>query len=186
MPSFASYLQRLSTINGLGTGHPVQWLFYPGMLFSSRDKWWGDFQFRPLPHEGMDICWYRRSPHDRTLLCFTPEIRVPAMEDGILVNVCDDFLGRTLVVEKPFQTPQDHRVVMVYAHVVPEPELALQDRIKAGQIIARVCDTKKNPLLPPHLHLSCFELFTPAADADLTWTLFTDPDKINMILPQFL
>jgi len=56
MSKFSDYLESISQVNGLangmGNGQKVQWLFYCGMLFSSKDKWWGDFKFRHSAHEG--------------------------------------------------------------------------------------------------------------------------------------
>jgi hypothetical protein len=31
------------------------WVFCHGMLFSSPDKWWGDYSQRDYPHEGVDL-----------------------------------------------------------------------------------------------------------------------------------
>ena len=107
MKRFPDYLAALSRVNGLGQA--VQWLFYPGMLFSSRDKWWGDFGIRSSAHEGIDITYYRTL--QGRICCFDDAILVPAMEDGRIINICDDFLGRTLVVDPEKESSGGTRAV---------------------------------------------------------------------------
>jgi hypothetical protein len=185
MTKFKNYLKAISQLNELGNGFNIQWLFYCGMLFSSRDKWWGDWRYRSTPHEGMDICWYRSSA-EKKINCFDPEIKIPAMDKGIILNICDDFLGQTIVVEQTdFQTAT-HFVLYTYAHIIPETNLKKGDTINSSQVIAKVCDTRKNPDLPPHLHFSCFEVPISFHGKTLDWNLFCDPQKTNIIHPFFL
>ena len=49
----------LITSNGLDRNGFHQWAFYPGMLFRSEAKWWGDWGIRTRPHEGLDLCLYQ-------------------------------------------------------------------------------------------------------------------------------
>ena len=98
MSKFSDYLEAISMINDLGNASSsanaskVQWLFHSGMLFSSKDKWWGDFGCRHSAHEGIDITFYRT--HKNKTFCFDDSIKIPAMDDGIILNICDDFLRR--------------------------------------------------------------------------------------------
>lgn len=99
MKKFNYYLNTLSQLNKLGKGTPVQWHFHCGMLFLTKDKWWGDFKIRNTIHEGIDITYYKTvSGHWRQLDVTT---LVPAMESGIVLNICGDFLGQTIVTQ-PF------------------------------------------------------------------------------------
>ncbi|MFO7748642.1 MAG: hypothetical protein R6V54_00975 [Desulfobacteraceae bacterium] len=98
------YLDALARCNNLvdtenigDTGDTLEWCFYPGMLLGSRAKWWADFGVRHAAHEGLDICMYRTSGGEIARL--SPSTRIPAMEGGVVVNVCGDFLGRTVVVQ---------------------------------------------------------------------------------------
>jgi len=185
MSKFFDYLETLSQINGLnrepGKGQKIQWLFHCGMLFSSIDKWWGDFQFRKTVHEGIDITYFRMHPND--LNHFDPSVLVPAMDDGKILNVCSDFLGRTLVVEHKCPTLFNRHVVFVYAHIEPDKRIKTGDCIKKNEVIARVCDTHKNPQLPPHLHFSCFEISRQIPPEHLNWQLFSKGLEVNMIHP---
>ena len=184
MKKFPEYLAALSRVNGLGKGQPVQWLFHCGMLFSSQDKWWGDFGVRSSVHEGIDITYYRTRPGE--MCCFDDTIAVPAMEDGRVINICDDFLGRTLVVDLEREDLAASRVIFTYAHILPESRLLIGHRIKKNDIIARICDTRKNPQLPPHLHFSCFEVEKGVLPEDLNWNLFSKSTSIAPIHPVFL
>lgn len=184
MRRFSDFLSAISQVNGLGNGGKVDWLFHCGMLFSSREKWWGDFGFRHSVHEGIDITYFRTP--QKQLQCFDDSIRIPAMEDGILINICDDFLGQTLVVEHGSTRDSNRQILFAYAHIIPEPHMKKGRIIKKQELIARVCDTRKNPLLPPHLHFSCFEVGQTVPCEHLDWTLFSNNFKANPIHPFFL
>ncbi len=185
MKTFFDYLQTISHINHMGNGSKIEWLFYCGMLFSSTDKWWGDFKQRHLPHEGIDICWYRSNQKEE-INCFDTSTQIPAMANGTLLNICDDFLGKTLVVEHKPAIDSKYRIIFTYSHVLPEANLKDRQQIRKDQIIATVCDTNKNPSLPPHLHFSCFEIAHDTPKHKLTWNLFSDRKKVKMIHPVFL
>ncbi|RLB99127.1 MAG: hypothetical protein DRH34_13065 [Deltaproteobacteria bacterium] len=184
MSLFSDYLKTLSHVNDLGKGQKVEWLFHCGMLFSSKDKWWGDFKFRHCAHEGMDITYFRTYPDE--MQCFDDSIKVPAMDDGIIVNICDDFLGKTLVVEHKNSNHFNSRILFIYAHIIPEKGLKTGHSIQKKEIVARVGDTHKNPLLPPHLHFSCFEVPQQIQSENLNWNLFSKSREVNLIHPVFL
>jgi len=188
MSRFSDYLDIISQVNdlsfGLGNDQKVQWLFHCGMLFSSKDKWWGDFKFRHSVHEGIDITYYRI--HPEKMQCFDDSIKVPAMDDGIILNICDDFLAQTLVVEHESSISSSKRVLFAYAHIIPEKGLKIGHVIQKKDVIARVCDTHKNPHLPPHLHFSCLETSKSILPECLNWSLFTTHPDINLINPIFL
>ena len=188
MSRFSEYLDLISQVNdlsfGLGNGQKVQWLFYCGMLFSAGDKWWGDFKFRHSVHEGIDITYYRT--HPEKMQCFDDSIKVPAMDDGIILNICDDFLAQTLVVEHESSISSSKRVLFAYAHIIPEKGLKIGHVIQKSDVIAKVCSTHKNPLLRPHLHFSCFEVSKNVLLKNLNWTLFSTNPDINPINPVFL
>lgn len=189
MSRFSDYLDSISQVNGLSDGmrndQKVEWLFHCGMLFSSKDKWWGDFKFRRSAHEGIDITYYKMCLNE--IHCFDDSIKIPAMDGGIILNICDDFLGQTLVVEHKNSLLFDRRVLLAYAHIIPEKNLKIDQVVKKEQIIAQVCPTHKNPQLPPHLHLSCFEFLKKIQPNNLNWNLsFSENHDINLIHPIFL
>ena len=184
MSKFSRYLQAIARVNGLDNGLTIEWLFYSGMSFLSREKWWGDFKTRHAIHEGIDITYFRTGPNE--LKCFDDSTKVPAMDDGVILNICDDFLGQTLVVEQKNSPGFNTRVLFAYAHIIPEKNLKIGQTIQKGNVIARVSDTHKNPELPPHLHFSCLEAPGQCQPEDLDWKLFSGGIRVNLIHPVFL
>jgi hypothetical protein len=69
----------------------------PGMAFGAMDKWWGDQGRRERPHEGVDLCLYRDGHGEVRRL--GEHARLPAMYDATVVRLCDDFLGRSVMME---------------------------------------------------------------------------------------
>jgi len=184
MSTFFNYLHTISKINSLANSLDIQWIFHCGMLFASDQKWWGDFKLRHCPHEGIDISFYR-TDSDK-MHCFDNSIKVPAMDEGIILNICDDFLGKTIVVEQKNLNSFKKKVLFAYAHTIPEKGLKSGDIIRKHNIIAKVCNTDKNPQLKPHIHFSCFEVPKQLQSFDLNWNLLSKSLDINQINPIFL
>jgi len=208
MSVFSDYLETISQINDLGNGlsgdlpgdlsgdlpkkstfnsdntSKIEWLFYCGMLFSSRDKWWGNFKHRSSTHEGIDITFYRTCNHKT--YCFDNSIKVPAMDDSIVLNICNDFLAKTIVTQYKNVTASKTQILFLYSHVIPEKNLKPGQKIRKNKSIAKVCNNDKNPQLPPHLHFSCFEILKDIKSEHLNWDLFSKNIDINMINPVFL
>jgi murein DD-endopeptidase MepM/ murein hydrolase activator NlpD len=200
MSVFSDYLETISRINDLGNGlsddlqkkspcNPgttfnVEWLFHCGMLFSSQDKWWGNFKSRHSAHEGIDITFYRTCKN-RTH-CFDDFIKIPAMSDGVVLNICNDFLARTLVVKQKNIISSKTQIIVLYSHVIPEKNLKPGQKIKKNEIIATICNNDKNPQLPSHLHFSCFEILKNIKPEHLNWDIFSNNLEVNMINPVFL
>jgi hypothetical protein len=184
MSKFSDYLLAISQVNNLGNDQQIQWLFHCGMLLSSMDKWWGDFGFRHAAHEGIDITYFKSCNNE--IKNFDCSIKIPAMDDGIVLNICNDFLGKTLVVEHKTLSLINRSILFVYSHITHESSIKPGCAIKKNDVIAKVCPTNKNPLLPPHLHFSCFEVFKNVPKKELNWDLFSKQSKVNMINPVFL
>jgi murein DD-endopeptidase MepM/ murein hydrolase activator NlpD len=146
-----SFTAHLARENGLEEHGLVAWAMVPGMAFGSTDRWWGDRGRRERPHEGVDLCLYR----DRLgQVCRLGEhARLPAMYDGTVVRLCDDFLGRSVMMEHDL--PAGARLYTMYGHTVPRPDLRVGQAVRAGEIVAGLA-----PLPPhkadilPHLHIS--------------------------------
>ncbi len=185
MNKFSSFLERISQINGLVINSPIQFYFYTGMLFSSWDKWWDDFGLRSTLHEGIDITFY--GSDGRKLDCFNEAILIPAFDNGKILNICDDFLGQTLVVEHPESGSfADNTIIYTYAHILPDNMLKIGDSIQKGQPIATVNNTIRNPKLLPHLHFSCFEISSKIPFESLNWDLFSNKKENQCLHPLFL
>ncbi len=199
MKVFPRYLDQIARVNKLAlenTGTDassdkakITWVFYPGMLQDSPDKWWADFGRRHATHEGIDICFFRNNSRIPAL---PPGVSVPAMFDGTVVNVADDLLGKSIVVSynPPGFKPSGgngKNIVMVYSHLEVDGGLTPGTRISRGQIIARTFDTriKKSKLLS-HIHLSCIIVPEGMPPKALNWSLFPDRKQVEYINPIFL
>ncbi len=178
---FNSFLDAIATANQLSVSGNVQWMFFPGMLFGSHAKWWDDFAVRTTCHEGVDIRFYR-TPECR-MACLVAGSRIPAWDRGMVLNICRDFLGYSIVVEH--EKNQHTRFIYVIAHIHPDKNLALGDRLKPDDVIAAIADTSQSRLAP-HLHVSVMEIPLATAHTRLNWDLFTDSGLVNLINPAFI
>ena len=235
MNKFSDYLEAIASINDLKNNlssdayeNPenapkIQWLFHCGMLFSSKDQWWGDFGFRNTLHEGIDITFFKYCNYDKLdkhcnvhnlsklsrsnksaqlsytqndridsnvkydkIYYFNDSVKIPAMDDGVILNICDDFLGKTIVIKHRENNFFKKQVLFVYAHILPDQSIKVGMTVKKNNIIATVCDSYKNPQMPCHLHFSCFETSKEIQDEDLNWNFFSKRPDINLINPVFL
>lgn len=145
------FIQQLIAVNGLEAIGIDRLVFYPGMLFGTADKWWGRPGRRHSHHEGIDLCFFKT---DSGRYCRMDETtRIPMAEDGQVVHMMDDFLARTVVTQ---QTGAGGRAFLtLYAHIEPEKQLCVGDRLSRGEVFARIASIN-NPkiLLLPHLHIS--------------------------------
>lgn len=199
----SSYLETIAQVNHLipeqnrlenrhlKNNSGVEWLFYEGMLPASPAKWWDDFGIRATPHEGMDITYYRLnrpqgsacSKADCPVMQFNPTIQVPAMAEGTVINICDDFVEKTIVVRYLFNTATNSQVLFAYAHINPGPQMSTGQSIRKNEIIATIAPNRKNPGLPCHLHISCMEVPDNVPAERLNWDLFTQQDQVCLINP---
>ena len=79
--------------------------------------------------------------------------RIPAMYDGVVVRTCDDFLGRSIVMEHPL--PAGGVIYSMYGHTVPRSGLQVGQVVRAGDVVAHLADaTRSRTGVLPHLHVS--------------------------------
>ncbi len=183
MDHFSQFLAALARANGLGD--KITWHFYPGMLLDSYGKWWDDFGKRPCAHEGVDICFFKEGKKKITPLA--KNANIPAMDKGLILNRCKDFLGESLVIAHERIHSGSPKVVFVYSHLEIEKDLVPGCWVEKEQIIARTFDTsKKQSKLLSHLHISCVELMDEIPLDALDWNLFPDREKVNLINPVFI
>ena len=155
IPSRTRFTRHLIQANSLDrggfAGHFVAWLLCPGMSYGAPVKWWGDWGVRDQPHVGLDLCLYQDGQGNVRRL--DEETRVPAMYDGVVVHICDDFLGRSIVMEHGL--PEGGAFYSVYGHTVPRPGLRVGQAVRAGEVVARLSDaTRSRTGVLPHLHIT--------------------------------
>ncbi len=148
-----TFIDQLIALNRLDRLGVKRWLFYPGMLFGSRQTWWGAGRSRPFTHEGVDLCFFEAADGRRYRL--DPAVCVPASENGTVVAMVDDFIGKTIVCTHTGDWGAGAPVYILYAHVVPADGLTPGAALRKGEPLAHIApaDPGKTPL-PPHLHLS--------------------------------
>ena len=83
----SAFGRLLIASNRLDRNGFYQWAFYPGMLFHSDDKWWGDWGVRKRPHEGLDLCLYQGT--DGVVRSLDATVNIPVMYEGTVVRLLD-------------------------------------------------------------------------------------------------
>ncbi len=160
-------MRRLVSANRLEDNGFSEWLFYPGMFFLDKKKWWGDGGPRQAPHEGVDFCFYRTSAADHRRL--QPQARIPAVAAGRVLAIIDDFLGKSIIMHHPVLDWGKDRVCTIFGHTVPLAGLSAGEPIAAGEIVARLaaCTRSRGP--GPHLHVSLALIDRRLTGKELTW-----------------
>lgn len=159
-----------------------EWLFSPGMLFGSSEKWWGDRGTRGVPHEGCDLCFYRSSAGP--IMTLEPGTQIPVLYDGQIVQIVGDFIGRTIFVRHPRHEENDWELYTLYGHVKPKEGLSPGMHIQAGDTIGGISAPREGKSAPPaHLHLSAALIVKGFPPAGLDWNVFGSPEKAFFIDP---
>lgn len=176
---FGEYLVGLNNLDERGF---EKWVFHPGMLFHSTDRWWGNGGRRDHPHEGLDLCLYRdRYGNDHTL---DETIRIPLMFDGDVVHIVNDFIGQSLFLIHDAYDGQGHQLYSIYGHTEPYDGIAEGKAIHEGTVIATVKDTRKQKAkMMPHLHLSVAWISKSLPHDKLNWKTIRDPGIATLLNP---
>ncbi|MBF0200291.1 MAG: M23 family metallopeptidase [Desulfamplus sp.] len=172
---FLNYLSDLAELNSLPLYSRGGWIFHPGMLFGSPFKWWGSGGLRATLHEGVDVVMYKNK--DGETAHVTPTLEVPSIFHGVVLNICSDFLGKSVIVS--------HRdnFCLVYAHIEPAQSLRSGTRLARGEVLGNVADTSgKKSGIPSHLHVTALEILMPIAHEKLDWNLFIRRDQDYVLL----
>lgn len=170
--------------NGLDQTGFKEWVFYPGMLFNSKDKWWGNQGQgkRGKPHEGLDLCLYR-DREDR-ILHLDEKTKIPAMYDGVVVRVMNDFISKSVMMEH--RLPESHypRFCTIYGHTNLPNSLRVGRIVKAGDTLATLArPTKPRTDIPPHLHISLGWILNEISYENLDWEAMTTLKPLQWVDP---
>ena len=168
--------------NGLDPDGFRSWVFCPGMLFHSPDKWWGDLGRRDFPHEGIDLCLYE----DRAgrIHRVDQHTRIPVICGGVVRALFSDYLGKAVIIEHQNAQSGDRTVLSVYAHTRPRDGIQPGAVVKEGDIVATIADTSRSKAkILPHLHLT---LGLPSPDLvyePFVWNTMRDPGQVALLNP---
>jgi murein DD-endopeptidase MepM/ murein hydrolase activator NlpD len=174
------YFHYLEECNNYFGGRVDTWLFSPGMIFGSREKWWPDTGLRPTAHEGLDICYYRNG--SGRVMQFDPGVRIPVMTAGTVLAICGDFLGRSVFLQHHAGTLE--KLISVYAHIVPSATIIPGYQVAEGEVIGTVADTtgRKNKM-PAHLHITIMNIPFGASGEHLNWNFICNSGRVILFNP---
>lgn len=162
------------------------WAFYPGMLFQSREKWWGDMGRRQTPHEGLDVGVFLN--HRREPVPIPDCAVVPVVFKGeVLAFGEDDFFGVTLYVRHSEVRDGGWVLCTIYGHVTPRPDLYPGKAVRAWEPIASVSDFGAAKTgIARHLHLSLAWILESSTHRALTWKILNDSSQVRLIDPMVI
>ena len=160
-----------------------EWVFYPGMLFGSRDRWWGRGGRRDRPHEGVDLCLYRDS---RGTIHHLPPaaLAIPVLYDGTVVNVVEDYIGTSIFVLHDTHDTEGNQLCTIYGHTDPVADMKNGLLVEEGRIIATIADAgKKKVKISSHLHLSIAWIAPAYPHERLDWKHLAKDDGALLVNP---
>jgi hypothetical protein len=168
--------------NALDPGGFKGWVFCPGMLFNSTDKWWGDQKKRDKSHEGLDLCLYK--DREDTILRLGEKTKVPVIYDGTVGGIIDDFLGKSIIIEHLFSDRDNNRLCTIYGHTIPVDHLHVGKIVKQADVIATLADSSRfKTYIFPHLHISIGWKSKAISYDRLDWENIGDPDTLTLLDP---
>ena len=169
-------------IRGNGFEDFKEWLLCPEMLMDASEKWWGDFGIRDVRHPGLDLCCYRTSNDE--IVYLDGHTKIPAMYNGILVGVINDFLGKSLILKHSIPGTEVEDFLTLYGHTHPEQSIHIGKVYKEGETIARVAETDSSRSgVRPHLHITMGQLSKSVLYDKLNWENMSDPETMTLIDP---
>jgi hypothetical protein len=180
-PEKSFFCRQVAAINNLDLRG---WLFYPGMLFGSMDKWWGIRNSRDSAHEGIDLCFYRSTSGSMATL--EPGTLIPILHDGQIVHITDDFLGKTVFVRHPRHGACNRELYSIYGHIRPKDPLLPGLQVRAGDIVGCIAAPRNRAGIsapPPHLHLSAALISNTFPPEKLGWKVMSSGEIIRLIDP---
>jgi hypothetical protein len=178
-PPLSGFTQALVRANGLDKCGFQGWHVEPAMRFCAARLWWADRGPRPRPHEGLDLAFYRgRADRVRRL---DLETGIPAMYDGAVVHLCDDYVGRSVMMEHRF-SGRPGWFYTLYGHTRPCRGIAAGRALCAGEVVAQLAPvTRPGSTTLPHLHISVGWAPEPVTPQRLDWDLL--PDVLRLLDP---
>ena len=181
-PDSTRFMQHLIEYNNLDELGFEEWVFHPGMLFDSTDRWWGDWGNRDKPHEGLDLCLYRdRCGENHSL---DEKIKVPVIYGGKVVRVIDDYIGKSVFVGHDICDSKGNQLYTVYGHIEPQNEVSRGKTLIEGDIIATITDTRgKKVEISPHLHISIAWIPECLPYEKLNWKSMGDSEIVTLLNP---
>lgn len=181
-PGQTRFTEFLIRENDLTKDGIDRWIFHPGMLFQSPDKWWGDRGKRNRLHEGLDLCLCR-IPGGR-IRCLDGKTRIPVLDDGLVVAIVNDFLGKSVMVEHQYDDGDSLGFCSIYGHTDPPGDLQIGKFLNKGDILATIADSSESKSgIQPHLHISVGLTDKFMAYEQFDWETIGSWDMLTLLDP---
>jgi len=180
-PPHSEFSACLVGRNGLEAAGFREWVFHPAMLFGALRTWWGGGADRDWPHEGLDICCYRDA--HSLIHRLAARFRVPAMYEGEVAAIQDDFLGESIFVRHSARDGDGRVRHTVYGHTAPDGDVGVGAALKEGEVFATIAEPCVKGGAPPHLHLTV--AWVPPSDSHvaLNWSAMSDARRVVLVDP---
>lgn len=178
----ARFTELFIQANDLGEDGFEEWILLPGMMFHAPDKWWGNQAKRNKPHEGLDLCLYR--DRQGKIHYLNEGTQIPAMYEGIIVKILDDFLGKSVIMEHVLSDSENIFFFTIFGHTRPASSLRVGTSFNPGDIIASIAGAgKSNSDINPHLHISIGYSSQQISYENLNWQSIGTPNTILLFDP---
>ncbi len=177
----SSFFRDLLSLNGIPHDDIESFIFKEGMRFCDTEKWWGEGGERTVPHEGLDILYYGKTDGEKIRL--RPGTVIPAVSDGEVVLIIDDFIGRSLFVRES-EDLLGGSFYSIYAHVKLLDDINPGVEVRAGDPIAAIAELPvKTYRVYPHLHLSMAYIEAGFQLDQIRWEMIGTCKKIHLLDP---
>jgi hypothetical protein len=178
----STFFSHLAANNRPHLDNFKRWVFQPGMLFNSLEKWWGQNGTRPAPHEGLDLCSFAEV--NGSIKTLDRHTRIPAAFAGEIVKIAPDFLGKSIYISHEIFDDGGRQLYSAYGHTTPLDALQIGSRVAEGDTIAVISDlTGKKLAVVPHVHITLAWVPAPLAKSDLNWNNLGKNPDIRLIDP---
>ena len=178
----SSFFKHLRVLNRPHLDNFQKWIFLPGMLFNSLEKWWGDQARRATPHEGLDLCSFEEVHGGIKNL--DRHTTIPAAFAGEIVKISQDFLGKSIFIRHAIVDEQGRQFYSAYGHTRPRDYLNVGSQVAAGEAIASMSDfSDKKFAVLPHVHITFAWISRHLDMDDLNWDNIGKDPSITLIDP---
>lgn len=173
----SGFTENLMKLNAIRL---AKWVFEPGMLFMSENKWWADKGLRAHRHSGLDLLLYERE--DGVIESLVNGTQIPALYPGTIVGYIKDFLGHSVFVSHEIRE-KGSQLFTIYGHVTLLEDICIGKTLKEGSVVASLEGTV-NSKVPGHLHLSVVLIPDTIPLEILSWDLLEKTDNVMFFDPR--
>jgi hypothetical protein len=158
-----------------------KWVFHPGMLFNSWEKWWGDQKARSAAHQGIDLCFFEDVAgqiHNVNI-----NLKIPCPFKGEIVKIEKDFLGESIYLRHHILSGGRKQLYTAFGHTTPVPTCRVGEKVAAGEVLAQIAPVPQKARILPHLHITFAWIPVSFNLEGLNWENLAAHRKITLIDP---